>query len=327
MVRDDSVDVLRAYALDNGGLARRFPAGITTNVNIENDDDAAQRNGYGLSHVALGGSDRLYMAGDRFLCQLKRSTLQIVVQNFGNVGHVEIMGNFVVPVGGDIQFLAQDAPGLTNPTVLHDTDDYLSTTSFCLGNDHYVAISAEHGSVVVATLAGAPAEVVTSVDTEFDTARIHQFFGTPKGIAFDQTTRQLLIGDSSRVIVVKADEGFVLPDDDAGDYILPGDSEVDVAAMVARGGFAWALLRRGTDNLIKLDRSQRPPVFAGVATIPVDSFGRAMAIGCRRIFITGPGKVVAVRRDDSGAAGSLTVDDIERIRLVGRGGLGLDGDD
>ncbi len=61
--------------------------------------------------------------------------------------------------------------------------------------------------------------------------------------------------------------------------------------------------------------------------MPVDSFGRTIAVGCRRVFVAGFDKVVAVDRDTLDAAGNLTTRDTEYVRVVKKNDLGLAGDD
>ncbi|HEY1098245.1 MAG TPA: hypothetical protein VGF99_04930, partial [Myxococcota bacterium] len=327
----------QVYDLDDGGIRRRRPQGEAGNVNLDNEDATAQQNGYGASHVAVGSNDRLYIVGDRFLYELRASTLQqrtitgrtqLTLESFSTVGHIEMLNDQILTIGPDIKVLAEGAPVATTPTVLHDTDTYLSSTSFSFGDTRYVAVSAEHGFVVVGSVDGGAPQVVSFLDTEFDTARIHQFFNTPKGIAFDNATGSLLLGDHGRVIVLQAPNFIYDEDADEGDWVLPGDtSGIDVAAIAARGGFAWVVLRRSNDNLIKLDLSTTPPTAVLVETIDTGGFGRHIAVGCKRVFITAPSKVIAVRRDDLGPAGTVAVTDLERIRIVGRTALGIAGDD
>jgi hypothetical protein len=213
--------------------------------------------------------------------------------------------------------------------LLHRGDDYLGTTAFSIGDISSVAASAEYGYVVLASDRGGPPQVVQVHDTEFDTDRIHSFgSGLPnKGIAFDPATRSLLLGDQGRVIVMRAEDNFVFPEDDAGDYVLPGGFAPDVRGIAARGGFAWVLLGRGTDNLVKLDLSQRPPRAVDIATVPVDSFARSITVGCRRVFIAGFDKVVAVDRDDLDAAGTIAVRDTQHLRVVKKTVFGLADDE
>lgn len=335
VVRAESTDVLRVYDLAEGGMRRKYPEGVTTNVNLDNDDAVAQQNGFELSHVALGSDNRLFMIGDRFLFQLEASTLtqdnivgrtQLVLESFASADHVETLNNYVVPIGPDIKVLAQDAAVGETASVLHDGDEYLSSTAFSAGDGHFVAASANYGYVVVGAFGEAPPEVVAFVDTESDTDRIHSFFGTPKGIAFDTSTQQLLLGDHSRVIVLRAADNFQLPANDDNDYILPGADDVDVAAIAARGGFAWLVLRRSVDNLVKLDLSTRPPRAVDIATVDVSSFGRNIAVGCRRVFVGNYEKIVAVDRDTLETGATLPMTSAARIRLVQRSALGLEGD-
>jgi hypothetical protein len=336
VVRADSTDVMRIYDLDEGGMRRRFPQGVNTNLNLDNDDTVAGQNGYELSHVALGSDDRMYMIGDRFLYQLEASTLtqqnivgrtQLVLDSFGSYDHLEVLNNYILPIGGEIRILAQDAEVGATSTVLHDGDDYLGTTSFSTGDGKFVAVSAEYGYVVVGAFGDAPPEVVATVDTESDTARIHGFSRTPKGIAFDSSTQKLLLGDLSRVIVMRAADNFQMPESADGDYILPGDSDsVDVAGIAARGGFAWLLLRRGVDNLVKLDLSTSPPRAVDIATVDVGGFGRSIVVGCQRVFVGSFDKVVAVNRNTLEAAGTLPLTSVARLRLVQRSALALEGD-
>jgi hypothetical protein len=337
VVRADSTDVMRVYDLAEGGMRRRFPQGVTTNLNLDNDDPVAGDQGFELNHVAIGSDDRLFMIGDRFLYQLEASTLtqqeiggrtQLVLESFASVDHVEVLNNFILPIGPDIKVLAQDAEVGATASVLHDGDEYLGTTTFSTADGKFVAASAEYGYVVVGAFGDAPPEVVTSVDTEFDTARIHGFSRTPKGIAFDASTQQLLLGDLSRVIVMRAADNFQMPASADGDYILPGDNDsIDVAGIAARGGFAWLLLRRSNDNLVKLDLSTSPPRAVDIATVDVSSFGSSIVVGCQRVFIANYEKVVAVSRDTLATVGTLPLTSVARIRLVQRSALGLVGDD
>ncbi len=336
VVRDDEVDVVRIYALNDGGLRRRFPDRVDVNVNLNNDDPNASSNGYGGTHAVVGTEDRLYVVGDRFLYQLRASTLNqqtiggrpmVTLDAFSSYRGVEMLNDVIVLVGPDIATLPQSPAVGETAVTLHDGDDYLSSTSFSIGPDRYVAVSAEYGYVVVASFAGGPPEVVANVDVESDTARIHKFFGTPKGIAFDPATQQLLLGDHARVITLKAPNFIYDPTDDSGDFVLAGGGEIDVAAIAARGGFAWVMLRRGTNNLIKLDLSRSPPVAVALTTVENGGFGRDISLGCRRVFLTSQNKVTAVDKDDLGAAGNLAINDVQRIRVVSRRALGLEGDD
>jgi hypothetical protein len=338
VVRDQEVDALRVYALDDGGLVRRFPTGTTANVNVDNDDTAAQSNGWGLTGVALGQDQYLYVVGDRFLYRfdsrdLTQQTLtgrvQVTLENFGQASFVEVIGDSVLTFGDNVRRLPQDAEVGAAAELLHQGDDYLGTTTFRIGTTHYVAASASYGYVVIAAEEGGPPQVVQVVDTEFDTERIHSFGSSVfrKGIAFDAATRTLLVGDQGRVIVVSAEGQFVLPTDDAGDYVLADGATPDVAGIAARGGFAWVLLRRARDNIIKIDLSQRPPRGVALATVPVESFGRAIVAGCRRVFVVGADRVVALDRETLAQSSSLPIEDVENIRIVRRTELALAGDE
>jgi hypothetical protein len=325
------------FALDNGGLLRKFPTGNAGNVNIDNDDVNAQTNGWGASGLALGADNHLYVVGDRFLYQFERSTLtqqditgrtQVTLESFGTMKHVEVLGGQILTFGINVRAIPENPEVGATSEVLHQGDDYLGTTSFSIGTIRYVAASAEYGYVVIASDNGGPPQVVAVHDTEFDTDRIHSFgSGLPnKGIAFDAATRKLLLGDQGRVIVMRADDNFVFPEDAAGDYVLPGDFGPDVRGIAARGGFAWVLFGRGTDNLVKLDLSQSPPRAVGITTVPVDTFARTIAVGCRRVFVAGFDKVVAVDRNTLDAAGTLATRDTEHLRVVKKTELGLAGD-
>jgi hypothetical protein len=134
------------------------------------------------------------------------------------------------------------------------------------------------------------------------------------------------LGDRDRVIIMSADDSFLFPATDDDDYIIPGATDVDVSAIAARGGFAYVLLTRGIDNLIKLDLSLRPPQAVAIGTVDVDSFGRDMTVGCRRVVVASFDKVVAVDRVSLDAAGNLAVRDVRKVRIVQRAELGLAGD-
>lgn len=340
VVRDESVDSLQVYDLDNGAIQRRFPEGSNTNVNLDNDDANAQNNGFGASGVAIGSDDRLYITGNRFLYQFEASTLtqetitgrtQLTVQAFSRVNRVEMLGRRIVTFGGDVHGLLEGSPALTDPDVLQTGDDYLSTTSFRIGDIDHVAASAQLGYVVISSRNDEP-PTVTGLDTEFDTDRIHSFGSgsPPKGIAFDVNTQKLLLGDEGRVIVIPAQGGFVMPEDDDGDFVLDGVT-TQVKAIAARGGFAYVVLGRGVDNLIKLDLSQSPPVAVSVATVDgIGSFARDISVGCRRLFISHgnlPNSVVARNRNTLAPAGQLNITKSQQVRVVKKAALGLLGDD
>ncbi len=337
VLRDESTDSVQVYALDNGGMVRRRPEGTNANVNLDNDDQNAQNNGYGAAGAALGGDGKLFVVGDRFLYQLDSATLdqetitgrtQLTLETFGSANHVEVLGNTILTFGINVRSIAVDADAGATSDEFHTGDDYLATTRFKIGSTDFVAASAEYGYVVIGAEEGEPPTVRAFLDTEFDTDRIHSYgSGLPrKGIAYDPATRKLLLGDQGRVIVMSADNNFLFPDDDAGDFALAEDFPPDVAAIAARGGFAWVLLRRGRDNLIKLDLSQSPPRSVAIGTVPTESFGRDIVVGCRRVFVTSFDKVASVNRDTLAAAGQIPVRP-EGIRLVKRADLGLAGDD
>ena len=182
VVRDQEVDALRVYALDDGGLLRRFPAGTTANVNVDNDDAAAQSNGWGLTGVALGQDQDLYVVGDRFLYRfdsrdLTQQTLtgrvQVTLESFGQASFVEVIGDSVLTFGDNVRRLPQDAEVGAAAELLHQGDDYLGTTTFRIGTTHYAAASASYGYVVIAAEEGGPPQVVQVLDTEFDASVKH----------------------------------------------------------------------------------------------------------------------------------------------------------
>ena len=334
VVRDDSTtsgaDALQIYTLANGAFARRFPEGNNGNVNVENDDS----NAYSISDVAIGTDNRLYLVGSSSLYQFNRSTLtqetitgrqQLILESFGSANQVEVVNGRILTFGDNIRSLNEGADAGAIAAEFHTGDDYLGTTTFSIGTTKYVAASAHYGFVVIGAEGDNPPGVVGFHDGEFDDGRINSFGSghPPKGIAFDTLTRKLLLGGNGRVIVIGDD--FVLPETDEGDFLV-ANSTSDVAAIAARGGFAFVLLRRGTDNLIKLDLSQSPPRAVGIATVQTDSFGRGLAIGCRRVFAIGPDRVVAVRRDTMAAAGNLALRGVERVRVVKKQDLGLAGE-
>jgi hypothetical protein len=337
VLRDEEVDAVQVYALDNGGFVRRRPAGTNANVNLDNDDQNAQNNGYGATGVALGGDDKLFVVGSRFLYQLDRGTLdqepiagrtQLTLEAFGSASHVEVIGDTVLTFGINVRSFPVNANAGAASVEFHTGDDYLGSTRFRIGTTDFVAASAEYGYVVIGAEDGEAPTVRAFLDTEFDTDRIHSFgSGLPrKGIAFDPATRKLLLGDFGRVIVMSADNNFLFPEDDDGDFVLLDGGTSDVTAIAARGGFAWVLLRRGTDNLIKLDLSQSPPRSVAIGTVDTSSFGRDLAVGCRRVFASGSDNVVAADRDTLRPAGQIPVRP-SGMRLVKREDLGLEGDD
>ena len=336
VVRDDRSDALQVYATV-GGFLRRRPTGVVGDVVLDNDDPSARNNGYGASAFALGSDDRLYVVGDSFAYQLQRSTLtqqdiagrtMALLQVFGSYDTVQVLGGRIVAGGADIRALVEDAAVGATFEPVYSGDTFLRSTAFSLDGTDYAAFSADHGWVVLSSTGGA-APTSTFVDTEFDTDRIHDFGDgfTPKGIAFDATTRQLLVGDQGRVLVARPEDGFALPDV-AGDFVLADGGTPDVVAVAAQGGVAWVLLKRGRDNLITLDLTTSPPTARALLTVPgVDNFGRAIAVGCRRVFIASYDRVVAVDRETLSSPATLSVRDVKQVTVVSRAALGLQGDD
>ncbi len=252
---------------------------------------------------------------------------QVTLEAFGNVGKVEVMNGTILTFGINLRSLPEGADVAAVSTELPTSDDYLDSTSFTIGTTKYAAASAQYGYVVVAADGDNPPGIIQVHDGEFDSDRIKSFGSgfPPKGIAFDPVTQKLLLGGNGRVIVLNAQNDFLLTPDASGDFVLAGSTS-DVAAIAARGGFAYILLRRSNDNVIKLDLSQSPPRAIDVATVDVSSFGRTLAVGCQRLFVGGFDKVVAVSRDTLDVSNTLAVRDTRRLLVVRKSELGLAGD-
>ena len=93
--------------------------------------------------------------------------------------------------------------------------------------------------------------------------------------------------------------------------MLPNDSDSWVQAIATRGGFAWVVFERSADNLMKLDLSVSPPVAVDVATIPTDGFGRAIAVGCKRVAVASFNQIIAVDLNDLSPITTLAITNLE----------------
>jgi len=336
IVRDDSVDVLQVYDLAPGRFVRHFPEGNAGNVNLENDDPAVG-NGFGVDAFALGTAGRLYLTGGSFLYQIDTATLtqeNIAAKPQMRIGDtattVQVTGTNIVIAGSNIQQVVEGAGVGVVPTVFNGpNDNYHRSVKFSVAGEDFVAINSRFGYVVLSsTGANLPTPTVV-YDEDFAENRFHEYVGgnfQPRGIAFDATTRNLLLADIGRVIVVNHATGFSIgdPDDDAGDFVLPPGSETRrIQAIATRGGFAWILLDRGIDNLMKLDLSQSPPVAADVTTVDTDGgFGRSLTVGCRRIVVGSFTKLIAVARADLSPIATLAIADLEQVAIVPKSAIG-----
>jgi hypothetical protein len=338
IVRDDSVDVLQVFDLVPNRFVRRRPVDVVGNVNLENDDALAV-NGFGVDSFALGTQGRLYLTGDSFLYQLDAATLsqesiagKPQVRAGGSVYSVQVVANNVVMAGTQLDLFAEGSPiGTVTTEITGPNDDYHRSVRFTVGAEDFVAVNGRFGYVVLSSTAGAPPSPTVVYDEDFTENRFHEYGGgtfQPRGIAFDNTTRKLLLGDQGRVIVLEHASGFAIdPDDDAGDFVLPNAAESFVQAIATRGGFAWVLFERSSDNLMKLDLSQSPPVAVDIATVDTDSFGRSIAVGCTRVVVASFNQLIAVDRNDLSPITTLAITDLEHIAIVSRASLGLAGDE
>ena len=336
---DDGTDVFQVYDLLPGRFRRRTPNNNGANVNLENDDPIAAGNGFSVDSFALGTEGRLYLTGGSFLYQLSASTL--TQQNIAakpqlrasSIYAVQVVGSTIVLSGDTIETIPEGpAVGERPVEVPGQASNYHRSVKFSVDGEDFVAINGEYGYVVLSSVAGAPPTTTVVYDEDFTEVRFHSYGGgtfTPRGIAFDTTTRQLLLGDLGRVIVLDYDSGFSIgdPNDDAGDFVLPNDSDAPVQAIATRGGFAFVLFERGNDNLLKLDLSQSPPVAVAVATVATSSFGRDIAVGCRRVVVAAQNDLIAVSRDDLSPVATNAPGSLGHIAIVKKSALGLAGDD
>ena len=345
VVRDDrsgsGVDALQVYDLRPGSFRRRFADSNDQNVDLVNDNSDAQNNGFGAASVALGSDDRLYLVGERFVYVLRKSSLlqrdidgnpMLTIPGFSRYTSAQVLGGHIVLAGSDVVERDEDAPFGTAMTVLKDGDDYGRSVAFTVSGTNFVAVVGAFGYVLFTDTGPAGAPVVgTNIDVEFDGGRFNTYGGgraARKGIAFDPTTRSLLVGDFGRVVVAKETDGFdALQNDGSGDLLIAGAEQTEVQGIAARGGSAWVLLGRSSNNLLKIDLTTSPPTTIDQATIDTDGFGDSITVGCRRVIVAGFNGIFAVSRDTLDAAGNVGVLDVEEVRLVRRIELGLDGDD
>ncbi|MDP2344346.1 MAG: hypothetical protein Q8O67_25530 [Deltaproteobacteria bacterium] len=338
IVRDDSVDVLQVFDLVPNRFVRRRPAGVVGNVNLENDDGLAV-NGFGVDSFALGTAGRLYLTGGSFLYQLDAATLtqesiagKPQVRSGGSAFTVQVVAGNVVMAGNQLDMFPEGAPiGTVTTEITGPNDDYHRSVRFTVGAEDFIAVNGRFGYVVLSSTAGAPPSPTVVYDEDFTENRFHEYGGGtfhPRGIAFDNTTKKLLLGDEGRVIVLEHANGFAIdPADDSADFVLPNAAESWVQAIATRGGFAWVLFERSADNLMKLDLSVSPPVAVDVATVDTDSFGRSITVGCKRVVVASFNQIIAVDRNDLSPITSLAITDLEHIAIFSRTALGLDGDD
>ncbi len=346
VVRDDraggGLDALQVYDLQPGSFRRRFAEGNDLNVDLVNDDDNAETNGYGASSVALGSDDRLYVVGDRFLYQLRKSTLvqqdidggpMLTLAAFSSFTSMQLLGEHVLIAGtADLLDRAEDAPVGSAPLVLSQHDTYGRSVAFNVDSTGFVVVVGAFGYVLYTdTGAGGAPAVGPDIDVESDTARIHSFGGVQaaqKGVAFDATTRSLLIGDLGRVIVAPESDGFDASlGDGSGDLVIADAEQVSVLGIAARGGSAWVLLGRSTNNLLKIDLNTSPPTILDQTTVDTNGLVGSITVGCRRVVVAGSAGIKSVARDDLSPTGNLGVADVSEVRLVRRIQLGLAGDD
>jgi hypothetical protein len=318
---------------------RRFPADQgNVNVNLENDDPNALNNG--VDAFAFGSEHRLYLSGGSFVYQLDSSTLaqeniaaKPELRLGGSAFTMQVLGGEIITAGDSLLHITEGPQvGQVPEPFAGPNDDYHRSIRFSVGNEDFVAINSRFGYVVLSSVDGGPPSPTVVYDEDFNEVRFHEYGGgtfAPRGIAFDPTTRKLLLGDPGRVIVLSYDNGFGIgdPTDDAGDFVLPNNSDALVQAIATRGGFAWVLLARGVDNLIKLDLSQSPPLAVDIATVDTSSFGRSITVGCRRVVVGSFDKLIAVDRNDLSPVATLAISDLEQIAIVKRTTLGLAGDD
>ncbi len=339
IVRDDSVDVLQVFDLVPNRFVRRRPDGQAGNVNLDNDDPIAVGNGFGVDTFAMGSEGRLYLAGGSFLYQLDSATLsqrsiagKPQARAGGSIYSIQVMANNVVMAGNELDLFAEGSAVGTAPSPIDGpNDDYHRTTRFTVAGEDFVAVNGRFGYVILSSTDGAPPSPTVVYDEDFTEVRFHDYGGgtfSPRGIAFDNTTKKLLLGDKGRVIVLEHAAGFRIdPVDDDGDFVLPNDSQSLVQAIATRGGFAWVLFERSNDNLMKLDLSVSPPVAVAIATVDTGGFGRDVVVGCRRVVVASFNQLIAVDRDDLSPITSLAISDLEDIAIVPRTTLGLVGDD
>jgi hypothetical protein len=340
VVRDGGslTDVLQVYALEPGRFLRVRPEGVAGNLNLENSDNP---DAPGITAFALGTNNRMYLTGGEFIYSIDRTDFSqkelagrgaLRIGSFARANTMHAVSGTLFAIGDTTYKIAEAAGVGETPAEVRLPDDYRRSAAFTITSggrrEDFIAMIGDAGYAVISSVDGADPVPTVTYDEDINPVRFNEYGGgsfLPRGIAFDSTTKKLLLGDFGRVVVIEAATGFAISPPES-DFVFPGDTDAEVVAIAARGGSAWVLLGRGFENLFRLDLSTSPPEATQIATVDVSSFGRSLVAGCRRLVVSDFQTVFALDRETLAPITQLTIPDVEQISIVKRADLGLAGD-
>lgn len=343
----DGTEPVRYFKPIAGGLLRVLPStyGDGSMAALENprpDQTVDDIMGFTLlgDRFFLVDSDTTYAVDTASLAQVDvRGAGDRVLFQTGFPGQTGVVGagKWVLPAGNGIVAYDLDAPAAgPSADIANPNNYYHSAIRFSYGGVDYIAANHEDGYAVLTVQGGVPPTSMVDVSDEAVFANLggNQ---VRRGLAFDDQTGALLLGDENEVVVVYADEGFALGTGERWDVPNTDQfSAVGVPAIAAGGGFAYVLTtRRNEQNLFKLDLSQRPPIiaFAGNWNSGDDTTStvRWADLGCRRLVVGLRTSGAAVRTydlDDLAAIGNgPAVPDVREVMVVDKAALAIDGDE